>query len=150
MENDTIFLTNALILCYFWSECKKLSYKQKTDTGGLIAVMGERELVIGYRLLGIDNTVLVDPAIDREQIYKTIESLFSSKKYSLIIASQFIHNSLPPLFKAKVESSIDPLVLFLPSLKGNIDEESLSSLAKRVLGISIGMSQDRKGGGQAG
>ena len=120
-----------------------MSYKQKTDSSGLIAVVGERELVIGYRLLGIDNTVLVDPESDREQIYKTIENLFSSKKYSLIIASQFIHNSLPPLFKSKVESSIDPLVLFLPALKGNMEEESLSSLAKRVLGISIEMRQNR-------
>jgi V/A-type H+-transporting ATPase subunit F len=120
---------------------RKMSYKQKTDSSGLIAVVGERELVIGYRLLGIDNTVLVDPESDREQIYKTIENLFSSKKYSLIIASQFIHNSLPPLFKSKVESSIDPLVLFMPALKGNMEEESLSSLAKRVLGISIEMRQ---------
>jgi len=122
---------------------RKMSYKQKTDSSGLIAVVGERELVIGYRLLGIDNTVLVDPESDREQIYKTIENLFSSKKYSLIIASQFIHKSLPPLFKSKVESSIDPLVLFLPALKGNMEEESLSSLAKRVLGISIEMRQNR-------
>jgi V/A-type H+-transporting ATPase subunit F len=120
---------------------RKMSYKQKTDSSGLIAVVGERELVIGYRLLGIDNTVLVDPESDREQIYKTIENLFSSKKYSLIIASQFIHNSLPPLFKSRVESSIDPLVLFMPALKGNLEEESLSSLAKRVLGISIEMRQ---------
>jgi hypothetical protein len=29
------------------------------------------------------------------------------------------------------------LVLFMPSLKGDIREESISSLARRVLGISI-------------
>jgi len=30
--------------------------KQKTGTSGRLAVVGDRELVIGYRLIGIDDT----------------------------------------------------------------------------------------------
>jgi V/A-type H+/Na+-transporting ATPase subunit F len=55
----------------------------------------------------------------------------------MIIASQFIRDYLPSIFRKKVEASIEPLVLFMPLLKGDIQEESISSLARRVLGINI-------------
>ncbi|GFN41594.1 MAG: archaeal A1A0-type ATP synthase, subunit F, partial [Marine Group I thaumarchaeote] len=34
--------------------------KQKTDATGRLAIVGDRELVIGYRLIGIDDTFIVD------------------------------------------------------------------------------------------
>jgi V/A-type H+-transporting ATPase subunit F len=55
----------------------------------------------------------------------------------MIIASQFIREYLPPSFRKKIEASIEPLVLFMPLLMGDIQEESISSLARRVLGINI-------------
>ena len=114
-----------------------MSSKQKVHPDahvGSIAVIGERELVIGYRLLGIDDTFIVARG---DQSFKTMENLFFSHKYTMIIASQFIRDYLPTLLRKKVEASIEPLVLFMPSLKGNIQEESISSLARRVLGINI-------------
>ena len=107
--------------------------KQKTETSGRIAVIGERELVIGYRLLGIDDTFIVS----KDDANKTLQELFSSGKFGLIIASEFVRNLLPSIFRAKIEASIEPLVLFMPSLQGNIQEESISVLAKRVLGVNI-------------
>ena len=107
--------------------------KQKSDTGGKIAVVGERELVIGYRLLGIDDTFVVSG----EEASETIQELFASGKFTLIIASESVRNSIPVVFRKKIESSIEPLVIFMPAMKGNIQEESIAALAKRVLGISI-------------
>ncbi len=112
-----------------------MSTEHELESKDLIAVIGERELVIGYRLLGINDTFLVSK--DNNEAIKTMEMLFSSHKFAMIIASHFIRDSLPPLFKLKVEASLRPLVLFMPSLSGNMHEESLSSLAKRVLGINI-------------
>ena len=37
----------------------------------------------------------------------------------------------------KLESSIVPLVVFMPSTEAEVAEESLSRLAKRVLGVDI-------------
>lgn len=91
---------------------------------------------MGYRLLGIDDTYIVNQP---DEALKTMESIFFSRKFNLIIASQFVSASLPHLFRTRVEASIEPLVLFMPSLKGNVQEESISTLAKRVLGISIKM-----------
>ena len=107
--------------------------KQKTELSGRIAVIGERELVIGYRLLGMDDTFIVS----KDDANKTLQELFSSGKFGLIIVSEFVRNLLPNIFKTKIEASIEPLVLFMPSLQGNIQEESISVLAKRVLGINI-------------
>jgi len=107
--------------------------KQETESSGRIAVIGERELVIGYRLLGIDDTFIVS----KEDANKTLQELFLSGKFGLIIASEFVRNLLPSTFRSKIDASIEPLVLFMPALQGNIQEESISVLAKRVLGVSI-------------
>ena len=107
--------------------------KQKSETSGRIAIVGERELVIGYQLLGIEDTFIVTG----EDANKKIQELFSSDEFSLIIASESVRNALPFTFRTRIEASIEPLVLFMPSLQGNIKEESISVLAKRVLGINI-------------
>ena len=107
--------------------------KQQPDTTGKIAVVGERELVIGYNLLGIEDTFI----ISGEEASKTIQDLFVSGKYSLIIVSDAFRASLPAIFRKKIEGSIEPLVIFMPALQGNIQEESIAALAKIVLGISI-------------
>ncbi len=107
--------------------------QQKSNTTGRIAVVGERELAIGYNLLGIEDTFITSG----DDASKTIQELFSSGNYSLIIISDAVRSSLPAIFRKKIEASIEPLVIFMPALEGNIQEESISVLAKRVLGISI-------------
>ncbi len=107
--------------------------KQKYETSGRIAIVGERELVIGYQLLGIEDNFI----ITGEDANKKIQEVFSSGEFSLIIASESVRSALPVALRTRLEASIEPLVLFLPSLQGDIKEESISALAKRVLGINI-------------
>ena len=110
--------------------------KQKIDSSGRLAVLGDRELVIGYRLIGIDDTFIVG---EEEDASKKIQELYSSGDFGLIIASDSVRTKLPSKFLSEIEESIEPLVLFLPSQKETTEEneESISALAKRVLGISI-------------
>jgi len=113
--------------------------EQVTKKGsGRIAVIGDRELVVGYRLIGVEDTFIVGE--DASEVRKTLQQLISSNQYALIIASQTVRSSLSGSFRESVESSIEPLVLFMPAFEGNVQEESISSLARRVLGISIQMS----------
>lgn len=107
--------------------------KQQSENTGKIAVVGERELAIGYNLLGIEDTFVTDG----QEASKILQELFASNKYSLIIASDAVRSSIPAIFRKKIEASIEPLVIFMPALQGNIQEESIAALAKRVLGISI-------------
>ena len=110
--------------------------KQKTDASGRLAVVGDRELVIGYRLIGIDDTFIVSP---EEDASKKIQELYSSGEFGLIIASNSMRTKLSSKFLAEIEESIEPLVLFMPSQQevSDEDQESIAALAKRVLGISI-------------
>ncbi len=109
--------------------------KQTTDSTGRLAIVGDRELAIGYRLIGIDDTFIVDD----EEASKKIQELYSSGEFGLIIASDSVRSKIPSKFLSEIEGSIEPLVLFLPSLKETTEEdkESIAALAKRVLGINI-------------
>jgi len=110
-------------------------YNQKIESSGRIAVVGDRELVIGYRLNGIDDTFVVSD----EDASKKMQQLYSSGEFGLIIASESVRGKLSTQFMSQIEASIEPLVLFLPAQKESVHQESLSILAKRVLGISIKM-----------
>lgn len=98
-----------------------------------IAVVGERELVIGFRLIGLRDTFLATGG----QGAKQLTSLAESGKYSMILASESLKPSLSAASRSTYERILDPLVVFLPT-PGAVEEgESVSALAKRVLGISI-------------
>jgi V/A-type H+-transporting ATPase subunit F len=100
---------------------------------GKIAVVGEKELVLGYRLLGVDDAI----PVSRVESQKTVMELFNSGKYNLIIVGNEARKGLSGATKEKLESSIVPLVVFMPSTEAEEAEESLSRLAKRVLGVDI-------------
>ena len=100
---------------------------------GKIAVVGERELVLGYRLLGVEDAFIASGSEGQ----KTVMDLFNSNNYGLIIVGSGVRAALSAANKDKLESSIIPLVVFMPSLNSQDTEESLSLLARRVLGVDI-------------
>lgn len=100
---------------------------------GKIAVVGDRELVVGYRLLGVEDAFIVG----KDDAQKTLMDLFSSDKYGLIIVGGEVRRLLSTASREKAESSIIPLVVFMPSMAAQEGEESLSILAKRVLGVDL-------------
>ncbi len=99
---------------------------------GSVAVIGERELVLGFRLLGINNSFIAE---GEAGVVKLME-LMKEKKYSLVMASESLKTHLDSKTAGAVDMSTDPLVVFIP-LPGGKDLESVSDLAKRVLGIEI-------------
>lgn len=100
---------------------------------GKIAVVGEKELVLGYRLLGVEDASIVSP----EDAQKTTLEYFNSGKYGLIIVGGQAKKGLSLATREKLESSIVPLVVFMPSMDSAVSEESLTRLAKRVLGVDL-------------
>ena len=116
----------------------ELASKEKIEPSGRLAIVGDRELVIGYRLIGIDDTFIVSD----EDAGNKIHELYSSGEFGLIIASDSVRSQLSSKFLSEVEGSIEPLVLFMPSQKETTaeDEESIAALAKRILGINMEVS----------
>jgi V/A-type H+/Na+-transporting ATPase subunit F len=105
-----------------------------TAQSGKIAVVGDRELVLGYRLLGVEDAFITT----REDAQKVIMDLFNANDHGLMIASNDVRRALSTAAREKLESSIIPLVVFLPSIDSAAgQEESLALLARRVLGVDI-------------
>jgi V/A-type H+-transporting ATPase subunit F len=107
-----------------------------TAQSGKIAVVGDRELVLGYRLLGVEDAFIVG----KEDVQKVVMDLFNSEGYGLIIVGSEARKGLSASTRDKLESSIIPLVVFMPSLDSAAAEESISLLARRVLGVDLKVS----------
>lgn len=110
-----------------------MSSRSQSQSEGRIAVIGDRELALGYRLLGVDDTYIVSES----DAVQTVTNVFNSGEFSMIIIADFVRKKLPKLLIEKLESSLIPLVVFMPSLNERDEEESLATLAKRVLGIEL-------------
>ncbi|MDG6914700.1 MAG: hypothetical protein JRN58_01195 [Nitrososphaerota archaeon] len=101
---------------------------------GKIAVVGDRELVLGYRLLGVEDAFIAN----KDDAQKTLMDLFNSNGYGLIIAGSEVRKALSSAARERLDSSIIPLVVFMPPVDSAApQEESLSKLARRVLGVDI-------------
>lgn len=110
---------------------------RSTEQSGKIAVVGARELVLGYRLLGVEDTVVAED----QSAQKVVLDLFNSNKHGLIIVGNEVRKTLSRSARERLESSVIPLVVFMPSLTAKeAEEESLSLLARRVLGVDLKMS----------
>ena len=100
---------------------------------GRTVVLGERELAIGFRLIGLKDVVDVTPESAQAEFQKAM----TSGEYSLVIASQSIRPRLTENQRLQADSSLKPLVVFVPTPNGEYEVESIESLAKRVLGVSL-------------
>ncbi len=96
-------------------------------------IIGEREVVMGFKLIGINDTFI----IDLPDGVAELRELFKSGNYNTIMASQSLQKYLQEDELNIYNTSMNPLVIFIP-VPGIKEEESVYDLAKRILGIDIG------------
>jgi len=96
-------------------------------------ILGERELAIGFRLIGFQDVVEVTP----ETSVAEFQRAMNDGSYNLVIASQSIRSRLSDAQRSHADSTLKPLVVFVPTPAGEFEVESLNTLAKRVLGITL-------------
>jgi V/A-type H+/Na+-transporting ATPase subunit F len=101
--------------------------------GGRTVVLGERELAIGFRLIGLKDVVEVTP----ENAVEEFQRVMNDGSYNLVIASQSIRPRLSENQRVHADGSLTPLVVFVPTPTGEFDVESINTLAKRVLGVTL-------------
>ncbi len=106
-----------------------------STTTGRTAVLGERELAIGFRLIGLSDVFDVTP----ENAVSEFQRVMTSGRYSLVIASQSIRPRLSDAQRQVADSSLTPLVVFVPTPTGEYEVEGINQLAKRVLGVTLAM-----------
>ncbi len=96
-------------------------------------VLGERELAIGFRLIGIKDVLEITP----ENAVSEFQRVMTEGRYSLVIASQSIRAHLNEAQRSSADASIHPLAVFVPTPTGEFEVESINALAKRVLGVTL-------------
>ncbi|MHB8360456.1 MAG: V-type ATP synthase subunit F [Thermoplasmataceae archaeon] len=99
---------------------------------GRIAVIGERNLSLGFKLIGIEDSY----DEEGENGIKKLVELTSSKEFSMILVSESLKEFMDRKLLSSIEVSTNPLIMFIP-IPGKKNEESLPELAKRVLGIDL-------------
>jgi len=104
------------------------------ETGRTI-VVGERELAIGFRLIGLKDVVEVTPDNSVVEFERAM-----SGGYTLVIATQSIRALLSDTQRAAADASLNPLVVFVPTPAGEFEVESIEALAKRVLGVTLSVA----------
>ena len=102
---------------------------------GRTVVLGERELAIGFRLIGLTDVVEVTP----DTAVKEFQQAMGDERFNLVIASQSIRPRLSENQRAQADASLRPLVVFVPTPTGEFDVESIGALAKRVLGVTLAL-----------
>lgn len=100
---------------------------------GRTVVLGERELAIGFRLIGLKDVLEVTP----ENSVTEFQRVMDDRNYNLVIASQSIRARLSDPQRAHADASLTPLVVFVPTPTGEFEVESINALAKRVLGVTL-------------
>lgn len=106
---------------------------KRGEFAGRIAVVGDRELVLGYSLLGVQDTFIAD----KENASKLLTNLMSQPEYTLIVVSSAVKRQIPASLRERLEASVAPLVVFTPDPYSEGQEEPLSELARRVLGVDL-------------
>jgi V/A-type H+/Na+-transporting ATPase subunit F len=100
---------------------------------GRTLVLGERQLTIGFQLIGMSDVMEVTP----ETAAAKFQEAMTKGEYSLLIASESIKASLNETQRLNAEASLKPLVVFVPTPTGEYEIESIDQLAKRILGVSL-------------
>ena len=98
-------------------------------------MVGERELAIGFRLIGLKDVVEVTPENSVAEFQKAMTGGFT-----LIIATQSIRSRLSDAQRTTADASLNPLVVFVPTPTGEFEVESIDALAKRVLGVTLSVA----------
>ena len=101
---------------------------------GRTVVLGERELAIGFRLIGLKDVV----EVTAESAVPEFQKAIADDRFSLLIASQSIRPRLSETQRLQADASLRPLVVFVPTPGGEYEVESIAALAKRVLGVTLG------------
>jgi V/A-type H+-transporting ATPase subunit F len=92
-----------------------------------IAVVGNRDFVLGFKLAGIRDTFIEDKIDER------INSLLIEKKVSVIVLEDTEYEKLSQDLKRKFSESMEPVVVPV----GKLGEEDVREKIKRAIGIDL-------------
>lgn len=92
-----------------------------------IAVVGNRDFILGFKLAGIRNTFIEDNIEDK------VTKLLSEKEFSILVLHDNDYKKISSSLKKKIHDSMKPVVISV----GKLEEDDLRDKIKRVIGIDL-------------
>jgi len=96
-----------------------------------VAVIGDSELVMGFKLIGIKRTYESENPEELERSFKTA----LEEDIGVIITNDKAVNKLEQRFRRTIENSISPIVVILSKESGA--SENLREMIKKAIGIDL-------------
>lgn len=93
-----------------------------------IAVIGTREFTLGFRLVGVSNT------IEKQDYEEQIADLIDREDIGIVIVEREDLKELPPRMREDVKESVDPVVV---PLSESGEFEDINTKIKKVIGADI-------------
>jgi V/A-type H+/Na+-transporting ATPase subunit F len=100
-----------------------------------VAIVGRKEIALGFRLTGITETYETEDGMEAEKI---IRDLMQRNEIGLIIiSSQLVRNIKDRKILTAIDSSILPIFMEIPGYKEEKVPDTLRRLIIRAIGIDI-------------
>lgn len=97
--------------------------------------MGDKPLVMGYRLAGIEKSV----SATEETYQAELEKALANQEYGIIITNEYLLNKIDWKLKKKLDSIAYPVIVPVPDYSGKSTEgDEIRGLIKRALGFDLG------------
>ena len=92
-----------------------------------IAVVGNRDFTLGFKLAGIHNTFI------EQNIESRVLSLLAEKETDILVLHDEDYKKLSSGLKKKIHESIKPIVIAV----GSLEEDDLRARIKKVIGVDL-------------
>ena len=92
-----------------------------------IAVIGNRDFILGFKLAGIHNTFI------EQNIEPRVISLLAEKETDILVVHDEEYKKLSSGLKKKIHESIKPIVIAV----GSLEEDDLRARIKKVIGVDL-------------
>ncbi|MDD3622656.1 MAG: V-type ATP synthase subunit F [Methanofollis sp.] len=96
-----------------------------------IAVVGNDEFVIGFRLAGIQKTLVAE---DDEALKTTVQRVLDDESIGILVLDSSDMNRLPLRMRAQLEESVKPTVIAIGEEEGGL---SMRERIKRSVGVDL-------------
>ena len=99
-----------------------------------IAVLGDRDSVLGFKALGLDVSFVEDADIAREELHR-----LAREDYAIIYITEQLAADIPADV-ARYKTSVTPAVILIPGKTGSLGlgAQALQSAVERAVGADIG------------
>ena len=96
-----------------------------------IAVIGNSEFILGFRLAGIIKTYAAE---SEEKVVEQVNRVLTDKSVGILVLNSSDMGKMPPRLRTTLENSVNPTVITLGEEEGGL---SMRERIKRSVGVDL-------------